>query len=224
MSGWAIGAGEEYDDPDYQDEVEANALYDLLEQSVVPLFYDRGRDDLPRAWIAKMKAAIGRLAPFFNTDRMVRSYFTKFYLPARSNAERLAADSFALARSLAEWKVGVLKGWSQVAVVSTELDGNGRKGLKVGSTLQVESVVHLGSLRPEDVRIELYSGRLDEQRRIVDGHPEPMQLESDVGGGSYRFRCTYTCTAAGSQGFGVRVYPCHPELAGPFEMGLMTWG
>jgi len=222
--GWAIGNGEEYDDADYQDEVEANALYDLLEDSVVPCFYNRSRDHLPREWIAKMKASISRLAPFFNTDRMVREYLERFYLPALANAQRLSEDSFAPAKALAEWKVRVLKGWSHVALVSAEVDGNGRKGLRVGSELEVSAVVHLGTLVPDDVTVELYGGRLDEHRSIVDGSATPLRLADDLGDGSFRYVGTFTCTAAGNQGLGVRLYPSHPDLASTYEMGLMVWG
>src|SRR5262245_12244908 len=80
--GWAIGRGEIYDDPDYQDQVEAEALYDLLEGDVIPTFYDRGEDALPRRWVERMKSSIGNLCHFFNTHRMVREYTERFYLPA----------------------------------------------------------------------------------------------------------------------------------------------
>ncbi len=222
--GWAIGSGEEYDDADYQDEVEANALYDLLEDSVIPCFYNRSRDHLPREWIAKMKASISLLAPFFNTDRMVREYLERFYLPALANAQRLSEDSFARAKALAEWKVHVLKGWSSVALVSAELDGNGRRGLRVGSELDVTAVVHLGSLSPGDVTVELYGGRLNEHRTILDGSGSPMRLAEDLGDGSFRYSGSFTCTSAGNQGLGVRLYPSHPDLASTYEMGLMIWG
>jgi starch phosphorylase len=87
----------------------------------------------------------------------------------------------------------------------------------------VSTVIHLGTLSPEDVRVELYGGRLNENRKIVDGAPTPMELDSALGDGSFRYTGTYTCASAGSQGFGVRVYPWHQELSGPFEMGLMSW-
>jgi len=80
--GWAIGRGEGYEDPNIQDEVESKALYELLERVIVPLFYDRGPDGLPRGWLACMKAATQHICPFFNTNRMMRDYAVRFYLPA----------------------------------------------------------------------------------------------------------------------------------------------
>src|SRR4051794_32665166 len=80
--GWAIGRGEDYSDPNYQDQVESMALYDILEKQIIPLFYDRGVDNLPREWISRMKQCIRKLAPVFNTNRMVQNYAEMFYIPA----------------------------------------------------------------------------------------------------------------------------------------------
>src|SRR6059058_4205899 len=91
--GWAIGHGESYSDPNYQDTVESNALYDLLEKQIVPLFYDRGVDNIPRPWIAHMKACMSKLAPAFNTNRMVRDYAEKIYLPAFGRGQKLAENN-----------------------------------------------------------------------------------------------------------------------------------
>ncbi len=90
-TGWAIGHGEEYadDQSDYQDTIESNAIYDLLEKDIVPLFYERGRDGLPRGWIAKMKAAMREHAGVFNTNRMVREYYEFCYLPCAQRSHRL---------------------------------------------------------------------------------------------------------------------------------------
>ncbi len=222
--GWAIGHGEEYDDPAHQDEVEASALYDLLEKSVVPLFYDRGRDQLPRQWIAMMKATLGRLAPQYNTDRMVREYCERFYLTARDHYQRLAADGFAPAHRLAEWKVRVLKGWDEVAVESADLAAPAGEPLKAGAEVPVRATVVLGSLTPADVAVELYVGRLDEYRRIRDGRVVAMELESELGPGRFRYRAQLHCTEVGQRGVGVRVIPHSADFATKHDMGLITWG
>src|SRR5205807_4711714 len=91
--GWAIGHGETYADPNYQDTVESNALYDLLEKQIVPLFYDRSTDSIPRPWIAHMKACMSKLAPVFNTNRMVRDYAEKIYVPAYQRGQKLTENN-----------------------------------------------------------------------------------------------------------------------------------
>ena len=99
--GWAIGGREDYSDQAYQDQVEAEALYDLLEHDVIPTFYERGANNLPRRWISRMKASIGILSPFFNTHRMVQEYAERFYLPAATRYRQLTADGISGAKALA---------------------------------------------------------------------------------------------------------------------------
>ncbi len=222
--GWAIGSGEEYADHAYQDIVEARTLYDLLEQSVIPLFYERGRDQVPRGWVAMMKAAIRELVPFFNTDRMVQDYHDRFYQRARGQFERLAANKFARARALARWKLELVRAWDGVAVESATAEMEAVHRLRVGDRVPVRAVVRLGVLRPEDVRVEVYVGRLDEFRRIRDGEVVTMTLENDLGGGKFEYGAVYTCRTAGNRGLGVRIIPYHPDLATTHEMGRIVWG
>ena len=102
--GWAIDNGEEHEDPKYQDEVESQTIYDLLEKEIIPLFYDRGDDVLPREWIARMKAAMRAICPVFTADRMVREYCERFYIPAAQRYQHLAADGMARGRTLRQRK------------------------------------------------------------------------------------------------------------------------
>jgi starch phosphorylase len=88
-NGWAIDPGERYDDPGAQDAADARALYDLLEYEVVPLFYERDADDVPRAWVQVMKEAIRTAVPVFCTRRMVKEYTEKFYVPAARCTEEM---------------------------------------------------------------------------------------------------------------------------------------
>jgi len=221
--GWAIGQGEEYDDAEYQDEVEASTLYDLLEKAVVPLFYARGRDQLPRQWIAMMKASLQHLAPQFNTDRMIREYCERFYIPARHHYELLSSNGFEGAHQLADWKVKVLKSWAGVSITSTEMDAATSEGLPLGTEVPVRAEVDLGTLSPDDVAVELYVGRLDEYRRIRDGKPIPMSLEQELGNGRFRYTILYRCDEVGRRGFGIRVIPHHQDFATKHEMGMITW-
>src|ERR1700751_2470720 len=90
--GWGSGGGEEYTDLTYQDDVESRAIYDLLEQEIVPSFYTRTSDGLPRAWLKMMKRSISSMCPYFNTNRMVQEYVEKCYWPSAQRFAMLAAD------------------------------------------------------------------------------------------------------------------------------------
>jgi len=220
--GWAIGRGETYDDREYQDQVEAGALYDLLERDIVPLFYDRGVNGLPRRWISHMKASIGTLCHFFNTHRMVQEYTESFYLPGAERYRELTADAMARAKALAAWKSRVGQGWSQVRVEKVEAEP--LTEFQVGDKFSAKTRVYLGSLTPDDVRVELYLGPLNAGGEFVEAEATPMlPIERDESG-SYLFEANeVTCFRSGRHGYTIRVLPHHPDLTTPFLPGLIVW-
>jgi len=219
--GWAIGRGEVYEDHDYQDEIESDAIYDLLAQEVIPLFYDRGPDGLPRKWIARMKAAMRVICPYFNSDRMVREYAERLCLPGAQRYLRLAEDGMARAKALAEWKAKLYQHWPEVRVVSIETDTPSE--IKVGSQLRVEALIHLGPLGPRDVEVELYHGPLDAKGEIIPGEAIVMSLVEASGDGDYTFVGAIPCRLSGRYGYTLRLLPHHEELVSRFEPGLIRW-
>ncbi|MHC4624253.1 MAG: alpha-glucan family phosphorylase [Planctomycetota bacterium] len=177
--GWVIGAGESYEDPNYQDMVESQALYNILENEVVPLFYTRAADGLPRAWIKRMRNCIKKITPRFNTDRMLREYTRRFYNPAATRWRRLTAEAMSRARALSMWKSGMKTAWPEFAIkdIKIHVDNGEDKAsldpkqpqLKVGSELNVSALVKLGTVSPHDVSVELYYGDVDGWGGIRDG-------------------------------------------------------
>jgi starch phosphorylase len=221
-NGWAIGAGEEYSDLSYQDEVESRAVYDLLEQEIVPLFYNRGSDGLPRGWLRMMKRSIETLCPVFNTSRMVAEYMNVCYAPSIQRYHRLLAENLKGAASLAGWRKGLKQGWPQIKIEKVE--SAGADPLHVGGELQVKARVHLGRFGPEDVQVQLYHGPVDSMGDIPRGQTVLMRPDGAVEAGSWVFTGTIPCRSSGQHGFLVRVLPRHPDLANPFEPGLVVWG
>lgn len=219
--GWAIGSGEEYDNPALQDQVEAQALYRLLESEVVPLFYSRDSGGLPRGWIRYMKKSLARLCPAFNTHRMLEDYTDQAYLPAAESFNALQADSYARARDLGAWVGRIMEHWSQVEVL--EVSSPARGPLIHGQELEVHARVRLGSLLPSDVACDLYYGPLDAEGEFADRATVPMR---DTGGadGVYHFSGRLTCRFNGRIGLSVRVVPHHPQLTSPYTLGLAAWG
>jgi starch phosphorylase len=219
--GWAIGRAESYEDAAYRDSFEADALYDLLERDVVPTFYERGPDNLPRAWVRLMQTSIATLNHEFNTHRMVREYAERFYLPAAARAGRLAANDFRGARGLAEWKARVTAAWPAVKVAGV---ANGfADRLRVGEPIDVRASVHLAGLSAEDVRVELYLGRIDPNGELLQGSSVPMTAVGEENG-LHVFGIRHVAyTESGLHGLTVRVLPHHPDLATPFLPGLIAW-
>jgi starch phosphorylase len=220
--GWAIGRKETYDDYNYQDQVEAEALYGLLEQEVVPTFYDCGGDGLPRRWIAHMKASIQTLCRFFNTHRMVGEYTERFYLPAAAHYQQFAAEGMDRAKAMSAWKARVRRNWSQVRVEAVDVEPP--KEVQVGGEFPVQARVHLGALTPDDLAVELYMGQMDSGGEITEAHATPMQPVGPGGEGSHLYQASaVTCSRSGMHGYTVRVLPNHPDLPTPFLPGLIVW-
>lgn len=232
--GWIIGAGEEYDDLKYQDEVESRALFNLLENEVVPLYYSRSKDKLPRQWIKRMKSIVKWCAPRFNTSRMVAEYTRKFYNPATVRWHHLTDADNETVRSLMSWKHNVKQAWSDLAIEDVELQV-ARKGelskinlensqLEVGSQVKVQAVIKLGRLKPADIAVEIYHGIVDSGGNIEDGEVTQMQYQ---GNGEvtelYNFAGEIPCTTSGRHGFALRILPTHADLVEPYEPGLILW-
>ena len=219
-TGWAIGRGEEYADHGYQDRVEAGALCDLLENEVVPLFYRRGADGLPRGWIALMRSAMTALCPVFNTNRMVHQY-VEGYLRAEARRAHLEEDGFRRARSLAAWKEKVRKGWRDVRVSRVEVIMP--EQTRVGELFEVRAWVSLGSLAPGDVAPQVYLGKLRESRDIIEPEIIAMTYRGSASDEGVLFTAAFPCTSSGTHGLTVRVVPHHEDLGHPHETGLIVW-
>jgi starch phosphorylase len=221
--GWAIGQGEEYPDPSYQDLVEARATYEVLEKEVVPLFYDRGADGLPRGWMAMMKQAIRELGPVYNTNRMLHEYTERFYVPAARRYTHLAAGDGGAARALASWKRRLAASWEAVRILDVRAP---MADATVGMDLPVQAAVHLGELRPDDVSVQLYDGPVDAQGNIVAGKAVEMTVsgeEGEHGKGVYAYDGAIPCRSSGLHGYSVRVLPRHADLPHSYQPGLITW-
>jgi starch phosphorylase len=219
--GWAIGRGETYEDGEYQDQVESSALYDLLEREVIPLFYSRSRDDLPRGWITMVKNSMRGLCHTFNTDRMVKEYTRKFYLPALEEYSRLRKDDFRGVREFVTWKARLHSEWPSIEIVSAKVELNGDE--MAGCRVPITARIRLGHLTPEDVTVEAYYGRLDTRREIVNGSTLEMMPEGESEDMILRYTAKVPCEEGGRHGATIRVLPSRKRISDPISLGLIKW-
>ncbi len=175
-NGWAIGAGEEYTDLTYQDDVESRSIYDLIEQEIVPLFYTRTSDGLPRGWLRTMKQSMQMGTSFFNTHRMVGEYVEKCYWPSEHRYDHLIENQLQRAQALAQWRRRLRKEWPQLRIDS--VDPNSVDFVKVDGSLAVKAKVNLGNLTPDDVAVQLFHGLVDSFGDI----PSPETVEMSCPG------------------------------------------
>jgi len=218
--GWAIGHGEVYTDHQVQDEIEGRDLLNLLEKEIIPLFYQRGSDNIPRAWVEKMRAGLSRLVPIFNAHRMVQEYAERFYLSCSKRFLQLTREGMAGAKELALWRQKLMTGWQEISVVG--VTSSQAQEVPVGESIEVSTRLGLGPLSPADVTVEAYYGRLDPTGDFVER--ETVILEpAGSSDGVFEFRGRVPCRQTGRTGLTVRVTPSLKKLENRFVMGLVAW-
>ncbi|MCP3816859.1 alpha-glucan family phosphorylase [Streptomyces sp. A3M-1-3] len=221
--GWAIPTADAVGtDEDRRDDLEAHALYELIEQRVAPRFYDRGDSDLPERWIEMVRQTLASLGPKLLAGRMVREYVERLYAPAARAHRALDPDT---ARELAGWKARLRGAWPRVAVdhvealAATAVNGTA----ELGSTLALRVRVALDGLQPEDVEVQAVAGRVDSADHITDGQTFPLK---PAGGPDLEGRWLYEGPLAldrtGPFGYTVRILPAHPLLATSADLGLVA--
>ena len=221
--GWSIGNGEEYSDSDYQDEVEARQLYHTLENDIIPLFYQRQDDRLPRNWITKVKSSMKKLGPVFNTQRMVLNYFDKYYLPAFDKKNLLLGKGKEKVKALTEWKDKLKKNWNSIKIISTEAAIT-NKTVFVNEEYPVNAEIYLGDLTPGDVEVQLYYGPLDKTDNPHFYSTVVMKNSSNkTTNGNYNYVGKIICAKSGQTGFTIRILPKNNLLINQFELGLVSW-
>ena len=218
--GWSIGSGEELSDHAYQDAVEVQALYNLLENDVIPCFYNRVSGNMPVEWLSKMKASIKMAMSEFCSHRMVGDYQQRFYIPSVQRHRELVADNAVEAKRLSVLHKRLKDLWKEIRVDFPERDHEGP--FQVDDEFKVSTIVHLGALTPDEVDVELYYGRMVRTAELSKGLTQPMTMAVDRGNGNYLYRCTVTCRDSGRYGFTVRVVPRADDWI-RFTPGLLTW-
>ena len=219
--GWSIGRGEEYADTNLQDEIECNALYDLLEREIIPLFYARGRDGLPREWIKMMKTCMREIGQSMSSHRMLMDYSNKFYLPALKNYQRIFKDGCKESRDLAAYLSKLRQAWDQITI--SKISSNAKPVMQRGDFLTVSAMIELGPLNPEEVQVELYHGSILNQGTEIKnaGRSEMKSVGKD--GSAYKYQVRIECEETGMQGHTVRILPKHKALVHPYRSGFIKW-
>jgi glycogen phosphorylase len=216
-NGWVIPSAEAVTDRGERDRIEANALFDLLEREVIPMFYDRPDSPLPRRWVYRMKTSLATLGHEVSASRMVKDYTTDFYEPAAIRATLIAGTdgSFAPAKQLHEWKQKVRHEWQSVSIAQVTVDGHGASD--VGEQRSATAMVQLGTLTPDEVEVQLIHGTVGLNDELEDTQVTPMtKLNGD------QWSARFEAGSPGRYGFTVRVVPKHAALSSWAEVGIHT--
>lgn len=220
-NGWAIPTADGVDDVDRRDDLEAAALYDLVEHQVAQRFYDRDDRGLPARWLEMVRHTLATLGPKVQATRMVADYVRFLYVPATAAGRALAGSDHRGARELAAWKGRVRDAWPHVRVDHVETGGVGEVP-QVGDELHVKAYVALGSLAPDDVQVQVVHGRVTETDDLDGYAVDALELVESFEAGRHAFAGDVRLDASGPFGYTVRVVPRRAELSSVAELALVA--
>ncbi|HKU31986.1 MAG TPA: DUF3417 domain-containing protein, partial [Arthrobacter sp.] len=218
-----------------RDDIEAAALYELLETQVAPRFYGTTVSDAagaagpsqpatgttPTHWVAMIKHTLAHLGPAVSAERMLQDYVNTLYRPAADSGRRAVAESFKEAKELAAWITKIRGAWEQLIVEHVDSVGVSEEPL-IGDTLHVNAYIALHTLTPDDVSVEVVYGRAEDNDELEDVTRAELISFEDLGNGRHLFTGSILINRSGSFGYTVRVLPKHPALASKAELGLIV--
>ncbi|MCP5061511.1 MAG: glycosyltransferase family 1 protein [Ignavibacteriae bacterium] len=221
--GWKIGNGEEYENVEYQNEVESRLIYETLEKEIVKTFYERGEDRLPRKWIYMMKQSMKNLGAEFNTNRMVSQYTENFYMKALERRKMIMEKDWTEAKNYSKWKKNLFRNWKNIKFISIS-EENEKSEMKVDTTYKLISEIDLGKLTPDDVEIQIYFGKVDDKYDTNANDFVTMNfVKTNKDVNIHMFEGEIKCKTTGHFGYTLRALPKHKLLHNPFELNLIHW-
>jgi starch phosphorylase len=211
--GWALGDGQEHQDEAAWDAVEAEALYSLLEEEVIPAFYNRDEHGLPTAWVARMRESMARLTPRFSANRTVREYTERYYLPAAVAYHQRVAEGGAVGAQLLHWQRTLMHGWPSIHF------GDFRVDTADGDHV-FHAQVYLGEVSLDAVRVELYGDGANGNGPVCEPMTPSEPLIGAVNGYLFTARAPANRPALD---YTLRVVPYHPQATVPLEAAQILW-
>lgn len=221
-NGWAIGDGVEFADPEMQDQHDSQSLYELLEKEVVPNFYDRDENGVPKRWVQMAKESFKTIIHQFSTHRMIWEYLEKYYLPGIKQAEYLATDNYAQLKEHVRWLKNISSKWSAIHF-NVLANGAENRIFSAGEEREINIVVYLDGLKPEEVKVELVLERQDALQSHQNMETITLPLKKELGNGQYEYGKKIKAKSDGAYRFSCRVLPNNPKLLHKHDTRLIKW-
>ncbi|MEJ5284198.1 MAG: alpha-glucan family phosphorylase [Brevinematales bacterium] len=223
--GWSIGRDIDYPDTELQDKEDSLDIYSKLEKEIIPLYYERNEKNIPTKWVRKMKESIKTVLPNFSTDRMVKEYTEKLYIPSIKQEEEFKKEDFKVAKELTVWKNYISSLWNNISI---EVDSVKPTGDSIETTIangiEISAIVKLGGIKSEDVNVEVYYRKIDDKGNVIeDNLVSIMDKREELGNGRVKFSTILKPENGGRYEFTLRVVPYNKNLSHPYEMGLVYW-
>ncbi|MDL2320401.1 alpha-glucan family phosphorylase, partial [Alistipes sp. OttesenSCG-928-B03] len=222
-AGWALPMHATYDDPEFQNELDAELIYSTIEDEIVPMYYTRNDEGVPHLWMQSVKKCVADIASNFTTNRMLTDYQERFYAPLVERNLRMRDDDFAMAREIAAWKRRVSNAWDNVHVLDVKQMDMGREAIMIGHSYRVEVTVDIDGLRPGDIGVEMVMAKqINTGRGIKIVDTFQLAIE-EVDGSVVKYSLITSPSRTGSFDVAIRVYPRNEKLPHRMDFALVKW-
>ncbi len=221
-AGWALREEATYVNHDFQDELDAETIYSILEEEIIPLYYQLNSDKVPANWVSFIKNTISEIAPHYTMKRQLDDYYRQYYRPLEERTAKMLAKNFEMARHIASWKRNVISGWDSIQVVSVSVPNSNQKPLILGQSFEAEIILDLDELSGTDVGVEVLFGK-----KVNDEVLDPILVRELTHVRTEKNMVTFACeipfTIAGVYDYAFRLFPKNPLLPHRQDLNLIRW-
>lgn len=221
-TGWALPMERSYEVQDFQDELDAEFIYNIFEDEIIPTYYSRNQRGISEKWVSYVKNTIAQVAPHFTTARMIRDYQVRYYQPLAKRLQRLTANNYSLVRELVVWKDKIMKGWDLIEVKEIQLADGITNVLRIGEEYPAKVVLDLKGLSPEEIGLEIIVTEpvANDTQKLVDR----FEFSAGTVEGTV---CTYLLNLRlmnpGAYNYGIRLFPKNQDLPHRQDFKLVRW-
>ena len=222
-AGWALPEKDTYpDSPALQNELDAETIYNILENDIVPTYYDQDKNGVSKSWVSHIKNTIADIAPEFVMGRMLDDYQSRFYSKLANRSEQIKKKDFAVARELADWKMRVRRSWDAIELIDLQAPDTFNRSLPLGEKFDATATLHLHDLKAEDVGVEVVFYKRHSEKELEFLFVQEMELKTKKGS-EVVFSCSFVPRTAGVFEYGFRLFPKHTMLPHRQDFGLVRW-
>ena len=221
-AGWALPQENSYDVNDLQDELDAETIYNIFEDEILPAFYTRNAKGIPEKWISFIKNTFAQVAPHFTTARMIRDYQQRFYLPQAIRSTRLKDTNFKIAKEIAAWKMHISSVWNDIEVKDVQITDGITNVLKIGEKYPAKVVIDLKGLKADEIGVEMVVTENGEDNPVALVDCLQFELEKTEGT-ILTYQLNLQLMNSGAFGYAIRIYPKHPELPHRQDFQYLKW-
>ena len=221
-AGWALPMERTYDNQDFQDELDAATIYNIIETDISPKYYDKGENGISEIWIETIKNCVAEVAANFTTNRMMEDYINKYYNPQSERTKNVVADNFAVAKEIAQWKKKMRQEWSELEIISSSQISNMQGALQMGNDYVAEIVVKVGEINPKDLGVEVIFAEKDRKGGMFIRNVLEYSLV-DFNDGIAKYQCDFIPDKSGAFLITGRLYAKNPLLTHKQDCELVKW-